>query len=912
MVLALAASAARGGPVLEEILNCLRLDQHTSGRDETRFAAIEPGQPVGQTFLVGQEVEKVFRIALWQAFWHETWQPDEALVMTLWDSPEQHTAYGRFAIPYARRMWEGAVPLFTLEARVQPGRSYYFELTVEVEPLRPAVTPEEWLLSGKRPGFADGDGKLYGIGTAREDYPHGRAYVGGQPQDFDLWFEIHVRRRPDREALWRETMGRFNLDYPPLARVRAAVQAGDWDRAAAELIRHFEGREDLLPPDRRQPLLDPNFDTQEADLACEQKVRLEDGTTVSLEPHWNHYALWPERGGVGLTRSGLRKPLAGAYAHTGNEKYARAFNDLLTQFFLHCPSPLRAGAFSPEEPLPAALPPGLAGGSVWSGLSVGARMGHGFYYYAPFVHSPYFTADVRAAFIFNLGEMAEVLERMKGGGNWEAQMAEALFDFGLTYPEFQGAPRWVQQGFDTLVANALSTVRPDGVLQEPSIGYHSLVLNRYSHVMERVGDLGLKLPEEMVRLTEKMFEFVMYSTLPDGTLPAWGDANHPLRPDLLERGARLFQRDDFRFVGTQGQQGTPPPKTSVGFPHGGFYYLRSSWQPEAHCLGLHCGPYGSHGHRDTLGVVVAAFGQTQLIDPGVSTYGTPEAQKLSATPAHNTVTVESRDAHPGQADAWIPSEHFDFFAGHNEGYQGLPEVKHYRRLWFLKPWEGHEGGWVVLDDVVGEGQHEAQLRYHFAPVEVQSDPLTGQVWTASETGNLLLRGLEGQARLEVGQDIAVWEKLLRAPVATFTQLGPLPLAFTSWLAPFRGPQPPATEGHLLDVQPPAEGARAVWITTGEASLLVVANRLTALQGEPPPLHLILPDGKPLTIVGAGLALRWTRRGKDWHPVALHGVRLRSVRLGDEERFSAPEPQDSVDQIWESPPGQPHGRSFGNP
>jgi len=902
----MAASAAQGGPVLEEILNGLRLDQHTSKRDENRFAAIEPGRPLGQTFTVGQDVEKVFRIALWQAFWHETWQPDETLVMTLWDSPEKRTAYGRFAIPYARRMWEGAIPLFTLEAQVWPNRAYYFELTVDVEPLRPAVTPEEWLLSGKRPGFAGGDGKLYGIGIAGEDYPHGRAYVGGQPQDFDLWFEIHVRRRPDRESLWREALGRFNLDYPPLARVRAAAQAGDWERAADELVRHFEGREDLLPPERRQPILDPDFDTREADLACEQKVLLADGTTVSLEPHWNHYALWPERGGVGLTRSGLRKPLAAAYAHTGNEKYARAFNDLLTQFFIHCPSPLRAGAFSPEETLPAALPPGIAGGSIWSGLAIGARLGHGFYYYAPFVHSPYFTADVRAAFIFNLGEMAEVLERMRGSGNWEAQMAEALFDFGLNYPEFRGAKRWVQQGFDTLVANALSTVRPDGVLQEPSIGYHSLVMNRYSHLMEQVQALDLKLPEEMVRLTEKMFEFVMYSTLPDGTLPAWGDANPPLRPDLLERGARLFRRDDFRFVRTQGQQGIPPAQTSVGFPHGGFYYLRSGWQPEAHYLGLHCGPYGSHGHRDTLGIVVAAFGQTLLIDPGVSTYGTPEAQKLSSTPAHNTVTVEGREAHPGQADAWITSERFDFFAGHNEGYQGLPEVKHHRRIWFLKPLEGSEGGWVILDDVVGGGEHEAQLRYRFAPVGVQSDPPTGRVWTASGGGNLLLQVLEEQARMALEKDIAVWEKLTLVPVATLTQQGKLPLAFTSWLEPFRGPQPPSGEGHAIAVQPPGEGARAVWITRGETAVLVVANRLNALQGEPPPLHLTLPDGKPLTVTGAGLALRWARQGQGWQPVAWHGVHLRSVRLGNEDRFSAPEPQDSVDLLWESPPARRGG------
>ncbi len=36
-------------------------------------------------------------------------------------------------------------------------------------------------------------------------------------------------------------------------------------------------------------------------------------------------------------------------------------------------------------------------------------MAHGFAYYAWFVSSPNFTPDVRAAFIINLGEMADVL-----------------------------------------------------------------------------------------------------------------------------------------------------------------------------------------------------------------------------------------------------------------------------------------------------------------------------------------------------------------------------------------------------------------------------------------------------------------------------------------------------------------------
>jgi len=898
----LATSNGMSGPMLEEILNCIKLDHHTLTRDEKRFCAIEPGKPVGQTFFVSDEVEKVFRIAVWQAFWHESWQPDEVLVMTLWDSPQKRTAYARFGIPYHRRMWEGAVPMFTLDARVQPNRSYYFELSVEVEPLRPAVLPREWLFSGNRPGFANGDGRLYGIGISRDDYPHGCAYIGGEPQDFDLWFQIHVRKHCDRDKLYQEAFERFNLEYPGLKRVKEAVRKRDWERAIRELVRYFESRTDLIPGEKGEPLYDPDYDTTEADLACEQKLRLADGTTVDLGPHWNHFALWPERGGVGLTRAGLRKVLAEAYRRTGNEKYAKAFNDMLTQFFIHYPSPIRAGVFKPNETIPAALPPGIAGGSMWSGLAIGARMGHGFAFYAPFVNSPHFSLDVRAAFIVNLGEMAEVLERMYAGSNWETQVAEALLDFGLTYPEFKGAKAWVQKGLRTIVENAFSTVRPDGVLQEPSIGYHCLVMRRYAGIIEREQDLqklGLKVPKELREITERMFEFVMYSVLPDGTLPIWGDANPPTKPDDLEWGARLFKRDDFLFVATGGRKGTQPKFKSIGFPHGGFYYMRTGWQPDAHYMGIRCGSHGSHGHLDALSIIVCAYGRLVLIDPGVYIYGTPEAQELTATKSHNTVTVDNRNTTYGKTDAWVVSERFDFFAGHNEGYQGLEKVRHYRRIWFLKPLASHSSLWVGFDDIIGEGEHEAQLWFRFAPLTVHQDAIPLRVWASGVDGCLLLQVLErNHVKVELGEGIAAtdWSKLVKVPVACFRQQGNLPFAFTWLLVPFQGDTPPSCDAELLPIASEVEGTRAVWVKMIDEAILVVLNSLEALQDEPKPMQLTLPDGRNLSLAAAGVAIRFVSQGNRWQPLSLHGVRIRSISLDGRLIFVSNNLTECVDML----------------
>jgi len=805
VILALASSSTQG-MVLDEILNCIHRDQGAVGIDTDNALTIPPGGSLGQTFITGDSVEVLYRVVIWQAFWHETWSPDEVLVLTLWDSPRKETVLGRGEVPYDRRMFESAFTMLRLEAAVEPNREYYLELTVELAPLRPAELPTDWILSRQRPGLAGGDRSLGGIGRAREDYAAGRAYTNGEPQDFDLWFETDVRATLNRDALYEEAFARFDLDYAPLAEVKAAVGAREWDRACAALTAHFESRADLFP---KAAARDAGYDTLEADLACEHRVLMSDGATVDLGPDWNHATLWPERGGVGLTRSGLRKPLAGAYGATGNPKYARAFNDMLRWFFINHPSPLRAGAHSQGETIPAALPPGLPGGSMWSGLAIGARMGHGFYYYGAFEDSPWFTPDVRAAFIIDLGEMADVLERMKGGGNWEAQMADSLLDFGLQYPEFRGAPKWVAQGFGTLIANALETVRPDGCLQEPAIGYHGMCMRRYASLIRRSQALGLTVPPEMRALAERMYEFVMYSTLPDGTLPPWGDAFPPLRPDDLAADAALFERPDFLFVGSRGKEGTPPTETSRAFPDGGFFYMRSGWGPDDHYLAVRCGPFGSHGHHDALSVILAPFGDLRIFDPGVYTYGTPETREISATRSHNTVTLDDADSSSGSVDVWSSTPELDDFVGHNDSYEGIDGAVHHRRVVFAKPREGKPALIVLFDDVLGEGSHTLASRFRLNTSTVGAEQGLLRAWTTEPRGNVLVQALGDGLTMDVSDGIAVRPdgQFGTVPVLRYSVDTALPYSLVTVIVPFRGVSPPDVRTELLQVG--AQGARAV-------------------------------------------------------------------------------------------------------
>jgi hypothetical protein len=69
-------------------------------------------------------------------------------------------------------------------------------------------------------------------------------------------------------------------------------------------------------------------------------------------------------------------------------------------------------------------------------------------------------------------------------------------------------------------------------------------------------------------------------------------------------------------------------------------------------------------------------------------------------------------------------------------------------------------------------------------------------------------------------------------------------------------------------------------------MLVVVNDLTALRDEPPPVHLTLGDGTWLIARAAGLALHLVWGEERWEPMALYGVRVRSVLWSGRELFAS--------------------------
>src|SRR5205823_3777042 len=124
---------------------------------------------------------------------------------------------------------------------------------------------------------------------------------------------------------------------------------------------------------------------------------------------------------------------------------------------------------------------------------------------------------------------------------------------------------------------------------------------------------------------------------------------------------------------------------------GGYYAMRSAWQPDANFLVVDCGPHGTmncgHAHADALSIELSALGRSVLVDPGTFTYtgSARERDLFRSTGMHNTLTLDGlSSSQPGGAFRWTHvarstlhcwHDHptFTYFAGSHDGYERLDD-----------------------------------------------------------------------------------------------------------------------------------------------------------------------------------------------------------------------------------------------
>ena len=502
-----------------------------------------------------------------------------------------------------------------------------------------------------------------------------------------------------------------------------------------------------------------------------------------------------------LSRLHWAIPAGQAYLLTGEDRYARAVRDLLTEWIAANPFAWSVNWAVTMEVALRIL--------TWTWLFHVFKS-------ATAWQAPAFRATFLVSLFLHCEYVERNLERAEVNGNHYTADAAGLAVGGLFFGDVPDGVRWADAGWTILRNELPRQVTSDGVDFEASTAYHRLVTELFLIPALYRRRLGRDVDAAYRDRLAAMARFATAYCRPDGTSPLVGDADDgralPLGTQALGDHrylaglvAAAFASDDLRrsFSGPRSEiawllglaaaselpaDGAMVPSSS--FPDGGYYVMRG---PRDHVF-IDCGPVGfggrgGHGHNDCLSFEAWLDGVLVVGDSGAYVYTADyrARNRFRATAAHNTPMVDdeeqnrfvspeylwllTNDARP-LPDRWTSNGATHSFRGGHTGYQRLADPVTPRRTIVLDSEQHHL---AVLDAFEGIGEHRVSVPFHFGPAATLGAPERGRV-------DLDVAGRRFTIRADMdGWDMTVgrseWSPSYgvarQRPVLTFTSRGPL-------------------------------------------------------------------------------------------------------------------------------------------
>jgi len=567
--------------------------------------------------------------------------------------------------------------------------------------------------------------------------------------------------------------------------VKAAAGAGDFVRAEEELLTYMRNRENVRTqiPWRKRTQHKGRYASKEEMVIADDALRhlfgghpgdherLFPAQQFGKDIDWKSNAVKDREWIWHFNMMPFWRTLARAYWHTGDEKYAQEFFRQIDDWVARNPPDgnhtswrrIDAGIRA-AGPWPNAYFHCLSSPSLTPRTHTHILLG--FYEHAVYLHSSPFTNNNHGLF-----------------------EARGLFFISLLFPEFRLAQAWRENSLGHLTQQIIKQVSSDGGHREKCPYYHRNCI----YIFEAVWDLAqlneVEIPDAYAKRIEKMYEFSMLTSLPNGTAPRIGDTWHQPDQRLLEKAADLFKRKDMEYVATAGAKGTAPEVTSVCLEPSGFCVMRDGWDEKSQYLLMKWKYGGWHSHFDDLSIVLASGGQILLDDSSTIDYHGGGRPKSRATCSHSTIAIEGRDrpSELGQTklNQWLHDTDIDYVGA--SGPASRDGRMHRRRIAYVRG-----KYWVMIDDVWGKEKEteRVDMYFQFAPGEVRIDGLTAR--TDFKNGaNLIVKVMEvpGLTAHEEEGWIAVKYKVVKPRPRVRFSVKRLPVTIVSLLYPYEGKAP---------------------------------------------------------------------------------------------------------------------------
>lgn len=359
----------------------------------------------------------------------------------------------------------------------------------------------------------------------------------------------------------------------------------------------------------------------------------------------------------------------------------------------------------------------------------------------------------------------ESLGREAYVGNTFGGVSMSFHLCALLFPEFRDSDTWLEHMWPHYISRTEKEVLADGLHHHRSAGYHVSFLRRPLGMMaleKMLGKTG-QVPIAVIDSAREASEALVKISSPTRATPGINDDVLMTTPihSVFAMMADTFDRDDWRYIATDGVQGSPPTYRSVELPVSKLAIMRSDWTNNARWLFFNVSPDSGHHHPDTLSVQFYADTRRLLIDPGCGFYGTHDRTLSQQRWWHNCPSFGPTDGVKSNPQMlhFATTENLDYSAGRLQ-LNGSTITRH---VFFVD----REFG-VVWDEFNNLPEDEVWENFHFGvnPSQLELLDSGNAVKTMLPDGtNLLFHiGMAGwTAETETGKK---WLKYGEKPIDT--------------------------------------------------------------------------------------------------------------------------------------------------
>lgn len=435
---------------------------------------------------------------------------------------------------------------------------------------------------------------------------------------------------------------------------------------------------------------------------------------TSIKGPTNHEWLWQ------FNRHGEWSNMARAYTATGDERYAEAFSKQLLKWIA------QTGVIERWN----------GPGSAWRTIECGIRLlGSWQSTFDGFRRSPSLSDVTVLLMIASMHRQSIHLVEHPTGKNWLMMESNGVYTFSSLFTELSDSEKNRGIAAQRLLDELKDQILPDGMHNELSPDYQSVVFNCASNFYNLALSLGVanEIPEEFVNLIRDTVNAAVMLSTPAFTQPRTNDCYTILTNCFTARAASLLgDKPEYSFVNTQRAEGEPPKSetASAYLPYAGFAVMRSDWGADAAYMCFDVGTLGmAHVHQDKLNINIFKGSQELIYDDGGGQYEISDARKYALSGhGHNTVLVDGLPQcrkGPLYTDepidaGWITNDVFDYASAIYDdtfGNQMIKPATHKREVRFCRP-----NFFVVSDTLCSTdgNAHDYEALFHLDTTKVKA------------------------------------------------------------------------------------------------------------------------------------------------------------------------------------------------